>query len=294
MGKGQRIRDVRQQKCVFCGAPADSKEHQWPDWLKESTVVERTAVNHMQHDGGSVPALIDGKPVILAHSRLRRHSGPPISKKLKIVCAPCNNGWMSRLEKATKQFLLPMIDGTPTTLDRHQQLILSRWADKMGVVAEFSSPENLISTLADRQRVMDEQDPNPALYTRVWIGSNGGDLGNAVQKHRSCRVADANNLKTGLRGGARTHLFAVGHVVLFVLGASIDFFDGYRPSELVNHEGKFLQIWPITEESVQWPPQEKLSAGEFELLGNSLTADSHSGKIPRARRPFVGRPHGHL
>jgi hypothetical protein len=231
-------------------------------------------------DGGVVTAVIEGQPVSIMPVRHQRHSGPSISRKLHVVCARCNNGWMSRLQKATKKFLLPMIDGTPTTLDRQQQLILSRWADQTAVVTEFSSPDNLVSSPEDRQRIMDDEDPSPALRTQVWIGANGGQLAEATSKARSAKILP--NPK-GIRGGMRTHLAVAGHFAFYVVGATTDFYDGYLPTDLAKHDGgKLIQIWPTTQESVEWPPQMKLSAKEYDLLGNSLTADSQAGKIPGA------------
>jgi hypothetical protein len=40
----------------------------------------------------------------------------------KTVCAKCNNGWMSNIEKEAKPSLTPMIEGEAITLDRTAQI----------------------------------------------------------------------------------------------------------------------------------------------------------------------------
>jgi hypothetical protein len=37
--------------------------------------------------------------------------GDPRSRRLQIVCGPCNNGWMSDLQTAAKPTLVPLITG---------------------------------------------------------------------------------------------------------------------------------------------------------------------------------------
>ena len=58
--------------------------------------------------------------------------GGAFSKTLKIVCADCNNVWMSAMEDDAKPVLLAMFQaaatGKQTMLDSSAQLALARWA----------------------------------------------------------------------------------------------------------------------------------------------------------------------
>jgi len=45
------------------------------------------------------------------------HKAGPFSKKLKLVCQPCNGEWMSGMEKAVKPLLTPMFEGRRVELN---------------------------------------------------------------------------------------------------------------------------------------------------------------------------------
>ena len=64
--------------------------------------------------------------------------GGAFSKTLKIVCADCNNVWMSAMEDDAKPVLLSMFQaaatGKQTMLDSSAQLALARWAFKTAAV----------------------------------------------------------------------------------------------------------------------------------------------------------------
>src|SRR5690348_221994 len=103
--------------CLFCGAIGPlNEEHIYGDWLR-----------NLGFAGEGVREIVPGdgsQPII--------QRGGPFTKKLKIVCYPCNNQWMSSMETAAKPLLTAMFNaaGSSVELDEAAQLALARWAFK--------------------------------------------------------------------------------------------------------------------------------------------------------------------
>ena len=67
---------------------------------------------------------------------MRTRSGEPQSGRLRVVCASCNNGWMSDLQQEAKPHLLPLIKGETYLLHRNDQKTLAAWIAMFAMVAE--------------------------------------------------------------------------------------------------------------------------------------------------------------
>src|ERR1039457_52556 len=96
------------RKCIFCGRSGDTveitREHVWADWLKEyipKNDVRHTALHGIIERDGS-----------LQHT-IRTWGGDAQSRRLRIVCRCCNNGWMGKLQEHAKDILIPLISGQP-------------------------------------------------------------------------------------------------------------------------------------------------------------------------------------
>jgi hypothetical protein len=80
-----------------------SREHIWGDWLRDYVVAN--AVNHqMQATRAIAPGESDRVTTKLK-------SGDPLSTNLEIVCAKCNNEWLSQIQERAKPILIPLIQG---------------------------------------------------------------------------------------------------------------------------------------------------------------------------------------
>jgi len=106
--------------CIFCAAPASSKEDAWPLWLLRQI---RT----------NVPARIDAER---GTQPLRSWRVVGAGLTVRFVCAPCNNGWMSELENRVKPIVLRLLDNTGTNLTVEEQTTLAAWAVKNAMVFE--------------------------------------------------------------------------------------------------------------------------------------------------------------
>jgi hypothetical protein len=77
--------------CVFCGTTTEkiTKEHVFPDWISELFGREPGGTAEMVESDGSIQAF----PTV------------PFQQQVRVVCKPCNEGWMADLESDVKGFL---------------------------------------------------------------------------------------------------------------------------------------------------------------------------------------------
>src|SRR5256884_280586 len=73
------------------------------------------------------------------HSEIKitKKAGDPQSGRIRCVCAPCNNGWMSVRQSETKPILIPLLRGESFSLHRRAQTTLAAWIAMFTMVAEF-------------------------------------------------------------------------------------------------------------------------------------------------------------
>lgn len=115
--------------CLSCGETAapPSAEHVFSKWLLEHLQAIRTPITHFRYslEGISQPHM---NQMLLNSFRLRR------------ICEPCNNGWMSRLEDHAKPIVIGLMSRTLSldSLDVEQRRILARWAGKTAVVESYA------------------------------------------------------------------------------------------------------------------------------------------------------------
>jgi hypothetical protein len=108
---------------MFCEtvltAAASSREHIIPEWLLKYLGVRETAVNPTHHKADTMEVV-----------STRRQTFNALTNGL--VCAGCNNGWLSQLEDRAKPLLIPLVTGERSIYDLvlREQAILSRWALK--------------------------------------------------------------------------------------------------------------------------------------------------------------------
>ena len=96
-------------------------------WLLKHLQALRTPITHFRYqlDGGSTRY---GSQILLNSFKLRR------------ICEPCTNGWMSRLENNAKPVIVGLMDGSlkPDTMDDEQRRLLGRWAGKSALVESYA------------------------------------------------------------------------------------------------------------------------------------------------------------
>jgi len=107
------------RECAFCPAPANSREHLWPDWLNE---------------------ILPGSKRFTMRDENKEIIGdwvkPKLDWKAKVVCERCNNEWMSELENVhAKPSLTDLILGKQDVpVDRTRANSIALFAFKTAVV----------------------------------------------------------------------------------------------------------------------------------------------------------------
>ncbi len=129
--------------CVFCRDESKvvTLEHLYPNLLSKKFKKGQVAINEVAGDGIS-----------------RSWSKAIFQDKAKIVCADCNNRWMSDIESSAKPLLEKLIITTDSLkLDQDLQAKLSLWAQKTTLImnkatgGKFNIPDDFYTDLYDSQ-----------------------------------------------------------------------------------------------------------------------------------------------
>jgi hypothetical protein len=122
-----------QRTCVFCGDPANSREHVIPEWLSKRMAIRDLSFQPAHYSN------VEGYEV-----------RPPIkcaTLKTRQVCKGCNNGWMSSLESWAQsrfgQYVEPHCafdDLIDLKAIRAEANDLIRWMLKTAIMVELALP----------------------------------------------------------------------------------------------------------------------------------------------------------
>ena len=153
--------------CVFCGAPADSQEHVWPNWAAPLLADEGPLPHFHQ-------VIQEGRP-----AEERRYSKDAYSVTVGIVCERCNNGWMSDLESRAKPYLGSMLRGHGRALHQAGLRTLATWALKTSMMVEHMHGAKRHIIPAEEYVHLFEHG-EPSRRVRVWMAAYAGTYAVAV------------------------------------------------------------------------------------------------------------------
>lgn len=147
------------KRCIFCGGPNVSKEHFFSAWmaplLPRSPAYEEFVILRRPDREPEFP-------------RLSKRPADIATKKIRAVCAVCNNGWMERIESAARPFLTPMIEGFSVALDPFAQLKVAKWIALKMIVSEYAFPGSSATPERYRKAFMDSGQIPPQF--RIYAG----------------------------------------------------------------------------------------------------------------------------
>lgn len=262
--------------CIFCEARGLSKEHILPDWLKE--LLSKTP--NIRHTFGVVGAsIVTGIPKLERHSR-QGHSG---TVKVRVVCQACNNGWLSVLEGHAKPILISLIRGEKCRLGPDDLNILSTWAAKTAMTAEYKQPRPDGTTQEERAFLKQKKRPPP--HWLVWVAAydgTGWDDLTLFQSRGNLRESPIH------RSGAAVHYiqattFGMGHVIFHIIGTT------WPESEAVfrgRENSGLIRVWPSYPRSVLWPPTTNLTDPQVGEVAHVLNRTFDNSLNPLARWSF--------
>jgi hypothetical protein len=263
--------------CIFCGRGGLSKEHIFPDWMRQ--LFRRTPYDtHTEGEFVWVPnPRSDNQMWTLPARRLvRGHTG---SRKVRVVCKKCNNEWMADIDEAAKPHL---ICDRSAGIDRSQQQTLATFLTKIVMTSEYAKPRD--RAVPREQREQFYLNPIPLPRWHMWIGRYHGLLWSELMMfHHMVRLLDSSEKPTG--GSRNTHstVIGMGSLLALVIGTSrkdLTF-------ELRDNDGSALvRIWPIRSDTIRWPPVNVIGDAEADVIANTLSRISGLPDVlPRMLRP---------
>lgn len=227
------------RECLFCGVVGKmTEQHVYDDWLRS-----------LGYDGEGLREFITepDQPVF--------QRGGPFTKTLRIVCADCNEIWLSSMEEAAKPLLLSMFSSSGRMeLDSVAQLRLARWAFKIVCVLSQMGRAKTFPLAHCREF---RRTSLPPATSQIWIGAAsvrsepGGEQ--LAESRYEPRAADLSLGESTIRVPFYTARFRLLNVVFDVfghgpaeMGLRADLSDDLRRA--------LLPIWSSEHSVMWWPP----------------------------------------
>jgi hypothetical protein len=157
-------------RCIFCGQTPLSEEHVWPGWC-HNYIRKPNAAKAYFRKQYETSRENNNKPKEIFSIETPREI---TDHTLRVVCRThCNNGWMSSLENKAKPFLIPLISGQHSVVDRYRQEIIANWIAMKLLVCECSIPEDIVFSKTDRSIFMGKRWPPDSMS--IWVGRYTGE-----------------------------------------------------------------------------------------------------------------------
>jgi len=225
-------------RCIFCDGFGMSKEHLFADWLRQ--LFPRSS-----NDTHTVGEAQHNTPYQL--TREQGHSG---SKKARVVCEKCNNGWISELDNAAKAVAIPLIRGENILVTPERQITMATWLTKMTMVGDSRKRRGYISK-EERTAFMTLRQP-PNLW-EIWLSTYEG-----TDYRDLALFQNGANLNAAKLTAVSGQVVPIGYLqtTTFGMGKTLGLVVGNDMSNLSFSVGTLSQrarrIWPLSN-AFQWP-----------------------------------------
>jgi hypothetical protein len=248
-------------KCIFCGGGNLSKEHFWPEWA--SALLPHYPINQHVEQLFTFTEVtkLNGPPEV------RSKPGNLWTKKIRVVCGACNNGWMSILETDVQPILTPLIITQPHTLTDNSMEILAKWIALKIMVGEHNNPKDAVTPVEAREKFKSTQEIPPNF--NIWIAKCGvGGWQTAYVRHTATVSLTPVFKPNHQFKNTHSVTFGIGDLFVLVLHSTVKDLDlnlTFEPSG----EGVIFPLFPIIG-SINWPPIRNLSATEAHSMAWTL------------------------
>lgn len=230
--------DAANTACIFCGRTGATvkitREHTFSDWINEVLTPadpgpDITCERSISQSPGA--GTVNSWPVAQVASH-----------KVRAVCKPCNEGWMSGHEDQIRSVLEPMILGYNASLTPDQQVNVATWTSMKAAVFEYIWSDDPVLTAADRSVIMTQDRPPAGTQVRLAaIESQGRPLQAMARRY----------VKSGTEEVAYCLTMTIGCLVLQFFGGpgagNHRFQDTGRP------HADFAGIYPPCMQVINWP-----------------------------------------
>jgi hypothetical protein len=212
-----------QGKCIFCGGSGLSKQHIWPNWFRN--IINRDSKSHTQQ----TVSYKYRKSGVYATPGSRQKQGDLWSRKIRNVCATCNNGWMSVIENGVKPLLTNLIAGRISVITEKEQSDFAAWVTLLAIMAEYTDIKSAGISSEDRQFLYNFKKCPPKWH--IWIGSYDGVRWNrryyhqgvlAIPKDKYEEVAESERVFGPPKANCQSSVFTLGKLLIYVVSDPSD------------------------------------------------------------------------
>jgi hypothetical protein len=232
------------KKCAFCTRPADSREHIFSDWMLQMLPPEQRYIVNER---------------IVTRDEYIRYQARKIQLKAKVVCTPCNNGWMSDLEGCLKPVFQNILfdDKSAVIFGPKELAIIAAYGFKTLVLANHKDL-NTTPFLTRAQRFLFRRKLCIPNGVQIWMATRKVIPGKFYGFWKS--INGGSNQPSRYAFSLYVCTWNFQNIVLQIL--SMKWKDNRRRktvpmSSIVQPEwwnDAAIQIWPLLGGNIQWPP----------------------------------------
>lgn len=262
----------KQRTCIFCGKEGNiTKEHFWPEWLGQHfpKSCEDRHISEIHESEAKSP-----KRIIKKYDR----QGHVITKKMRVVCRECNNGWMSNLEAKVKPIISALLIGHDTRINKEQIFDLSLWATVKTIVGEHAEGHMALTPSADRYLVYKNYKiPD---YFRIFLGVHSSESKAAYSRHSTTFSLTMNGLNPPLTPDIQRNTqivsFLIGPLLLHVIAVRVS---GIRFNDETLSSSELIRIWPAAADEINLLSLKVIDDEELSAIASKLSKLLSSSRV---------------
>jgi hypothetical protein len=244
--------------CVFCEQKGLTKEHIWPVW--SSQYLKPTTNSYIED-----LTLRTGLSSTVNSKSVKEKPGTTFTKKIRVVCRKCNNGWMSDLETDTKPILSKLIATQNHVLEKQEIEQLIKWITLKVLVLEHSQRKDAVTPFFER-KAFKESFRMPSNF-RIWIAKCGVSGWEGTFWRDASTVSTNEELPaTGIDKNIHSITFGFGDLLVHVIHTSLK---DLKIDLDVSVPDCIYSLYPYSS-PISWPPSKSLSSDEAHRLTKSL------------------------
>ena len=185
---------------------------------------------------------------------------------LKVVCALCNNGWMSRVQKAASPHLKPLVDGKWVEPSEEVQKIIASWTTMFVMVYDFAHMET--QSISREERSAFKSSASPLNGWAVSIGRMKSTFNHGKVWKRTHRITHSDPDAISDSYYVQSTTFAAGYLIIHALSAP--------PSEIefiplgVEAGVGLSVVWPTIHPSIKRPLRRVSVGSGFDNVATGL------------------------
>ncbi len=217
-------------ECAFCTETANlSLEHLWSDWMNALFPGKKRFTRRDQH--GNI---------------LQQWVSDNLNWKARVVCKPCNEGWMSKIENNhAKPAMTELIHLKPgTVLDKARAQSLAIFAFKTAVVFDHVSRNRPPFFSREVRHRFRETLAIPTTTVAMWMAASIAPRNGEVL---TCYTKGNLTPKSDIETYVCT--YAIGRLVFQVVGVVLPSKQGLKFGPAAEFESLSVPFWPL-----QWLP----------------------------------------